>query len=107
MLTRYPKIILYKGATSVVKLDLSNTQMNGGYFVLTIKETNNDDPIKEMMFDESKIYDVVFEDDFTKNLSTNKSYQYDIMYHLDGERFPQCKPSPIVVYSVVGGLVDE
>lgn len=106
MLKQYPTITLYKGATSIVRFDFSNVEMNNGYFILTVKKKNNKKVLKEHKFTEPKVYDVVFDDDLTKDLYTNEQYYYDIMYHIGGERFPQCSPSPITVLDTVGGMID-
>lgn len=106
MLKQYPAITLYKGATSIVRFDLSNVEMNDGYFVLTVKKKNSKQVLFEIKFEEQMVYDVVFEDDFTKDLYIGDSYYYDIMYHIGGERFPQCAPSPITVLETVGGMIN-
>lgn len=104
MLKEYPKITLYKGATSVVRFDLSNVNMNEGYFVFTMKAKKSNDVLKQFVFNEKKIYDVTFEDDFTKDLIISCDYYYDIMYHVGEERFPQCLPSKIEIKKTIGGL---
>ena len=106
MLKKYPEIILYKGATSIVRFDFSIAEMNEGYFILTVKKKNSQKVLKEFKFTEQKVYDLVFEDEFTKDLHSNEHYYYDIMYHIGGERFPQCAPSPITVLETVGGMID-
>lgn len=99
----FPTIKLYKGATSIVKFNFSKVQMDGGYLVFTMKKEHSKQVLMEIKFDEQKVYDVVFQADFTKNLYTSEHYIYDIMLHLDDERFPLCDISHIVVQGTAGG----
>ena len=100
-LSIFPTITLYRGATCEVTFDFSDFDFsNGGYCQFVMKQTYSDKKIKSINFDESKKYIVVFNDDFTVNLS-NHEYKYDIMYMINDERYPQCKTSKIVVEEVV------
>ena len=101
-LTKFQKIQLYRGATSEVSFDFTNFVFEpGSYCLLTMKNDYDDKAIFTYKFDEAKEYNVVFKDEFTATLTDN-SYIYDIMYMINDERYPQCKPSEVVVSEVVG-----
>ena len=102
---QYPTIYLFKGATSIVEVDLSDFALQGGKIVLTVRRTKGAcEVVKTWEFDKSGEHKVVFEDEFTATLEVGSDYEYDFMWLLDGERFPQCLPSPIEVVRTVGGL---
>lgn len=96
-------IALQKGATALVSLDLSDFDMQGGYVLFTVKEKGGE-VIREWRFSEAEVHNIVFEDEFTAILDLGKHlYEYEIMWHVDGERFAQCAPSPIEVTRTLGG----
>lgn len=100
---QYPAIKLMKGATSVVEVDLTDFDMQGGSVLLVMREKGGD-VIREWELSEQGVHECVFEDEFTALLNVSKyNYEYDIMWHIDGERFAQCAPSPIEVTRTVGG----
>ncbi len=102
-LKQFSPITMYRGATSEVIFDFSEFDFsNGGHCEFVIKELYSDKIIKKVEFDEAREYKVMFCDDFTINL-TKKEYRYDIMYLINDERFPQCKPSKVIVEEVVNG----
>lgn len=102
-MNQLPPIILYKGATSVIDLDLSEFDMQGGYVLFVISESFGG-VVRDWRFDESAVHAVVLEDEFTASLDESKTkYKYGIMHHVDGERFAQCSPSPVEVLNTVGG----
>lgn len=107
MLKQYPEITLHKGASSIVKFDFSNIEMGDGFHVFTMKDKVNKTVLKSIRFDEAREYNIAFDDDFTKDLSTVGEYCYDIMYHLNENRFPRCAVSPIKVVETVGGRNNE
>lgn len=98
-----PAITLRKGATTVVQIDLSNFDMQGGYVALTISNKKGE-PLKSWKTDEQKVWSVTFPDEFTADLKVSEeNYLYDIMWHLNDERFAQCAPSPVIVEATAGG----
>lgn len=103
---QYPTIKLMKGATSIVEVDLTEFDMQGGYVAMSMGDAGRG-VIREWRFDTSEPHAVVFEDEFTATLTAGGSrYWYDIMWHIDGERFAQCVPSPIDVSETVGGYTN-
>ena len=104
MIKEFPIIKLHKGATTIVDFDLSNFDFQGGYVQLTIKDKNNS-VIKEQRLEFQGVNEVMFNDEFTKNLEIGKDvYRYDLMWHINGERFAQCLPSRIDVVKTIGGM---
>lgn len=92
---------LYRGATSVIELDFTGFKFeSNSYCQLTIKKKYNDDIVFQHNFDKSIKYYVTFKDEFTAGLYDDK-YDYDIMYILNEERYPQCSISDIVIDEVV------
>ena len=103
MIKEFPIIKLHKGATTIVEFDLTDFDFQGGYVMLTIKDAK-ENIIKEQRLDFKGINQVMFTDEFTANFKVGKgNYKYDLMWHIDNERFAQCLPSNIDVYSTVGG----
>ena len=103
-----PEIRLLQGATKIVELDLTDFALQGGKIVFTMRKAKQGgEIIKTWEFETSNVHNIVFSDDFTATLDTNSVYEYDIMWHLDGERFAQCLPSPIRVTHTVGGYRDD
>lgn len=94
-------ILIYRGATSQIEIDLSDFDMQGGSVLFTIRNLSKTKVYFEQTFTTSEIHTVTFTDEFTVGLSASE-YVYDIMHLLKDERFPQCKPSPVVVEGVVG-----
>lgn len=100
---QYPAIELMKGATSIVEIDLTDFDMQGGSVLLVMRKKGGE-VVREWEFAEQGVHECVFEDEFTALLNLGKfDYEYDIMWHLNGERFAQCAPSPIEVTRTVGG----
>lgn len=101
---QFPTIYLMKGATTVVQVDLTDFDMQGGYAVLAVSEARSGKVLRAWKMEERRVHEVVFPDEFTAELSVSDSkYVYDIMWHLNDERFAQCAPSPIDVASTAGG----
>lgn len=101
-LTELETLQLYHGATSEVEFDFSEFVFEPNtHCLLTIKNTYNDDIVFEKEFSKSEKYTIIFTDEFTATL-TNDRYRYDIMYIINNERYPQCKPSKVEVREVVG-----
>ena len=95
------KIELFRGATSEIEFDFTGFNfMGGGYCQFVMKKMDNDTVIKTIDFKEPKKYIEIFNDEFTATLEENE-YRYDIMYMINDERYPQCKPSKIKVSEVV------
>lgn len=95
------KIELFRGATSEVEFDLTGFNFTGnGYCQFVMKKLDSDIPIKTIDFKEPKKYIEIFTDEFTATLDEGE-YRYDIMYMINDERYPQCKPSKIKVSEVV------
>ena len=104
---KFPVIYLYRGATSEINFDFTNFDFsNGGYCQFAMKKILNDEIIKTINFIESDKYTIVFQDDFTVNLTDNE-YRYDIMYMINDERYPQCVPSKIIVKEVVNKYAEN
>lgn len=104
----YPTIQLYQGATSVVEIDLSNFELQGGTIVVTMRSKGGKrEVIRTWEFDRAIKHEIVFTDEFTATLKLGSQYEYDIMWHLDNERFAQCEPSDINVSRTVGGWSNE
>lgn len=105
---QYQAIRLMRGATSIVELDLADFDFQGGSVVLTMRESGRKGRVvRTWEFTTAEVHSIVFEDEFTATLDLGKhNYEYDIMWHLDGERFAQCAPSPIEVSRTVGGWQD-
>lgn len=94
---------LMKGATNIVQVDLTDFDMQGGSVVMTMSGPDNK-AVKTWEFTEAGLFHVVIEDDFTAGLMCgNYNYKYDLMWHVDGCRYAQCLPSPIIVTNTVGG----
>lgn len=98
-----PTINLRKGATTVVQVDLSDFDMQGGYVALTIADKKGEKR-KSWTMDEQRVWYITIPDEFTADLKVSESkYVYDIMWHLEDERFAQCAPSNVIVEATVGG----
>lgn len=96
-------IYLMKGATTIVQVDMADFSLQGGTVVLTMSKAGGE-VVRTWEFTEAGVHNVVFEDDFTAGLKCGRFfYEYDIMWHFNGERFAQCLPSPIIVTSTAGG----
>lgn len=96
-------ITLRKGATTVVQIDLTSFEMQGGYVALTISDKKGN-ALRSWKTDEQKVWSVTFTDEFTADLKVSADkYLYDIMWHLNEERFAQCAPSPVIVEATAGG----
>lgn len=102
---QYPTIYLYQGATTVVEIDLTDFDLQGGSVVLTVRKKKNPRDIMETWeLTESKVHEIVFKDELTATFETGAGkYEYDLMWHIGEERFAQCAPSPIEVAKTVGG----
>lgn len=104
-LEKFPTIRLQKGATSILGIDLTEFDFQGGTVVFTVQKSYCNEIVKEWEFSTPEVHAIVFEDDFTSTLKTgNKSYEYGITWRVDGERFSQCAPSNIEVGKTVGGF---
>lgn len=104
---QYPTIYLYQGATTVVEIDLTDFDLQGGSVVLTVrKKKGTRDVVETWELTEARVHEVVFKDELTATLDagTNK-YEYDLMWHIGEERFAQCAPSPVEVAKTVGGFI--
>lgn len=107
-MAKYPTIQLYQGATSVVEIDLTNFELQGGKIVVTMRnKSGKKEVIRTWEFDRAIKHEIVFTDEFTATLALGARYEYDIMWHLDDERFVQCEPSDINVSRTVGGWSNE
>ena len=109
---KYPTIYLHRGATSVVEFDLTDFDLQGGSVVVSMSARGMDGRpgrvINSWEFRTPEIHEAVFKDEFTATLEVGKkNYEYDVMWHLGEERFPQCAPSPIEVSYTVGGYGNE
>ena len=96
-------INLRRGATTVLKINLTDFDMQGGYVELTISNKKGE-PIKSWKTDEAHVWYVVIPNEFTAELKVGEGkYLYDIMWHIGEERFAQCEPSPVTVSLTAGG----
>lgn len=103
-MAKYPTIQLCQGATSVVEIDLTNFELQGGKIVVTMRnKSGKKEVIKTWEFDSAEKHEIVFTDEFTATLALGARYEYDIMWHINDERFAQCEPSDINVSRTVGG----
>lgn len=104
-----PKIRLHQGAAAIVEIDLSDFDFQGGEVVFTMRKTfGSNDVIKTCAFSAQEVAAIFFEDDFTACLKCGgENYEYDIMLHIDGERFALCDPSPVEVCRTVGGCTND
>lgn len=101
----FDPIRLRKGATSIVEVDLTSFDFQGGSVVVAFYDRLSGEVIKDWVFETPEVHHCVFEDEFTEALLTGSTaYQYDIMWHIDDERFAQCAPSPVIVEDTVGGF---
>lgn len=95
------KIVLLKGATSVIEFDFTGLNMpEDSTCQFVMKKKINDDVICKLEFKESKKYYVMFRDEFTAGLDRTE-YRYDIMLMVEDERYRQSYTSDIVVEKVV------
>lgn len=102
-LTRLPGLTLFRGATSVVVLDLSEWDMTAGTCLFTLKQKSTGEIIKQETFTTADAHTITFRDDETGSLAIGPdAYYYDIMLLAGEERYPQCAPSPVTVKEVVG-----
>lgn len=100
----YPTILLSQGATALVEVDLTGFDLRGGVVIFTMREKHGAKAVvKECAFDTPETHTIVFADEFTATLDLGDSYEYDLMHHLDGERFAQCEPTSVKVSRTVGG----
>ena len=100
---QFAPITLRKGATTVLQVDLTSFDMQGGFVVLTISD-NKYTPLRSWKTDEQKLWTITIPDEFTSGLRVSKEcYFYDVMWHLGDERFAQCAPSHVLVEATVGG----
>lgn len=102
MLEKLDPIVLYRGATTILEIDLTEWDMRLGIFLLTVRDLEEDIIFKEFELTTSEKHQIIFKDDETINLVVGKKYGYDIMMLIDEERYPQCSISPVKVVKVVG-----
>lgn len=104
------KLILLRGATSVVEFDFSAFEFyDEGFCQFVMKRKINDDVICRLDFEERKKYYVTFKDEFTAGLDRDE-YRFDIMLMLEDERYRQYYTSDIFVEDVVNkyvGVIDN
>lgn len=100
-------ITLYKGATTFIKIDLKEFEMRGGKVVFAIRENRGNQVAVQKEFTELGEYCIIFTDDLTKKLDPRKTWYYDIMWHLDGERIPQTQRQRVNIIDTAGGLQYE
>ena len=104
----YPTIQLYQGATSLVEINLTDFDLQGGEIVFTMRSKSGaKDVMKTCAFKTAEVHNIVFTDEFTSTLKLGDGYEYDIMWHLNEERFVQCEPTTITVSRTVGGYPHE
>ena len=100
-------ITIKKGATALLRVDLTQFDFQGGYVVLTIKHKDRIKPIFEHRMDTAEVHIITLPDELTARMQVGDLYQYDIMWHINDERFAQCPPQPIRVVPTVGGYIDD
>jgi hypothetical protein len=101
MLNKQTTLYLYRGASSTIDFDFSNFDFAvGSKCVFTISNLCKKENLLQFEFTEKKKYTMIITDEFTKTLKDNK-YLYNIMYIGNGERYPQCADSDIIVRNVV------
>lgn len=100
---KYPTIKMHRGGVTSVNFNLSNFDYKGGYVVLTIKKKSGFSTIYEQIFDKQEVYLVVFDKKFTESLHYS-NYLYDLVLVVEGEYYPLCLPSDIVVEEVIASV---
>ena len=104
---KFECINLMRGATSIVQVDLTGFDLQGGTVVLTMSKVGGE-VLRTWEFAEAGVHNVVFDDEFTASLMCGRYlYKYDIMWHLNGARFAQCLPSPVMVTDTAGGCQND
>ena len=101
MIPKQETLYLYRGATSTIEFDFSHFNFEPNSKCVFTMTTLCGEIVKEIEFNQSKKYIVVFKDDETCNYVNNK-YLYTIMYHVNDERYPQCSNSDIIVENIRG-----
>lgn len=103
MLDKQITLYLYRGATSSIEIDFSKFNFEANSKCeFTISSIYNDNILLKFSFNSNKKYTIIISDEFTKTLSDNK-YRYNIMYIVNGNRFPQCADSDIIVKDIANG----
>ena len=102
MIPQQTTLYLYRGATSTIEFDFTEFDFERNSKCVFTMTTLCGEVVKEIEFNQSKKYIVVFKDDETCNYVNNK-YLYTIMYHINDERYPQCSDSTIIVEGIKGG----
>ena len=100
MLDKQTTLYVYRGATASIEFDFTEFNFNGGKCVFTISDICKNNKLFQYEFEESKIYTIILNDEFTNTLKDNK-YLYNIMYIINDERYPECADSDIIVRNVV------
>ena len=100
MLDKQTTLYVYRGATAAIEFDFTEFNFNGGKCVFTISDICKNNKLFQYEFEESKIYTIILNDEFTSTLKDNK-YLYNIMYIINDERYPECADSDIIVRNVV------
>lgn len=106
MLNKQPTLYFYRGTTSSLEFDFSSFIFQpNGKCVFTISSIYENNELLQFEFKESKKYVMLISDEFTSKLKDNK-YYYNIIYEVDGERYPQCANSDIIVKDIINGTRD-
>lgn len=107
MLNKQTTLYLYRGASSVIEFDFSDFEFaSNSKCVFTISSLCNKEEVFSYEFTQAELYEVLIRDDITINLKDNQ-YKYNIMYILNGERYPQCADSDVIVRNVVNPYAAE
>lgn len=102
-LEKFAPIVLYKGATTTLNVDLTQWDLRLGTCLITIKNLATGKLFKEIPLTEAKVHEVTITSAETAHLIMGNEYGYDIMLvTADGERYAQCLISNVIVKKVVG-----
>ena len=96
----YPIIYLFRGGVSIIKFNFINFDFKNGLVYLTIKRKIDSKPIFSYTFNKREEYKVLFDKEFTENLSYSE-YIYDLVFEYENNYYPLCLPSQIIVKEVV------
>lgn len=106
MLDKQTTLYLYRGATSSIEFDFTEFDFNNGKCIFTISDICKNNKLFQYEFNESKVYNLILNDEFTVTLKDNK-YLYNIMYIIGNERYPECADSDIIVRNVVNAYEQQ
>lgn len=91
--------------TGKVDFDLTDFDFKGGTVVFSFGKNGEPRNMMNVEMRENAIQTVAFPAEFCANLTVGKgNYEYDLAWHVDGNRFPICAPSSVTVQRTIGGV---